>query len=102
MIAFSPHFSSSKKCRASCASKSGRLQGADMVTRDLVTEEMARPRGLEPPTPGTTIQCSNQLSYDRHECGSGSIPVPARATKGRKPCKASKAGLRPSGGQRKV
>src|SRR3982751_1544134 len=27
---------------------------------------MGRPRGLEPPTPGTTNQCSNQLSYDRH------------------------------------
>ncbi len=24
-------------------------------------------RGLEPPTPGTTIQCSNQLSYSHHE-----------------------------------
>ncbi len=23
-------------------------------------------RGLEPPTPGTTIQCSNQLSYTHH------------------------------------
>jgi RHS repeat-associated protein len=27
---------------------------------------MGRSRGLEPPTPGTTNQCSNQLSYDRH------------------------------------
>ena len=24
-------------------------------------------RGFEPPTPGTTIQCSNQLSYSHHE-----------------------------------
>ena len=23
-------------------------------------------RGFEPPTPGTTIQCSNQLSYIHH------------------------------------
>ena len=29
-------------------------------------EKLGRPRGLEPPTPGTTNQCSNQLSYDRH------------------------------------
>ena len=35
---------------------------------------MGRPRGLEPPTPGTTNQCSNQLSYDRHgRHGSGSL-----------------------------
>src|SRR3954452_21630660 len=35
---------------------------------------MGRPRGLEPPTPGTTNQCSNQLSYDRHGAfGSGSL-----------------------------
>ena len=27
---------------------------------------MGRPTGLEPATPGTTNQCSNQLSYDRH------------------------------------
>src|SRR5206468_8655114 len=32
---------------------------------------MGRPRGLEPPTPGTTNQCSNQLSYDRHGNASG-------------------------------
>ena len=24
-------------------------------------------RGLEPPTPGTTIQCSNQLSYNHRQ-----------------------------------
>ena len=33
---------------------------------------MGRSRGLEPPTPGTTNQCSNQLSYDRHGCAFGS------------------------------
>src|SRR5262249_49292494 len=27
--------------------------------------KLGRSRGLEPPTPGTTNQCSNQLSYDR-------------------------------------
>ena len=27
---------------------------------------MGRTRGLEPPTPGTTSRCSNQLSYVRH------------------------------------
>src|SRR5690242_19795626 len=31
-----------------------------------VRGKMGRSRGLEPPTPGTTNQCSNQLSYDRH------------------------------------
>ena len=28
---------------------------------------MGRSTGLEPATPGTTNQCSNQLSYDRHD-----------------------------------
>lgn len=28
-----------------------------------------RSTGLEPATSGTTIQCSNQLSYDRHKYG---------------------------------
>ncbi len=28
-----------------------------------------RPTGLEPATSGSTIQCSNQLSYGRHEDG---------------------------------
>jgi hypothetical protein len=27
---------------------------------------MGRPTGLEPATTGSTIRCSNQLSYDRH------------------------------------
>ena len=40
--------------------------------------KMGRSRGLEPPTPGTTNQCSNQLSYDRHEPPSGWFrPAPA-------------------------
>ena len=26
-------------------------------------------RGFEPPTLGTTIRCSNQLSYIHHTCG---------------------------------
>ena len=38
---------------------------------------MGRPTGLEPATPGTTNQCSNQLSYDRHnDFGSGSLRRP--------------------------
>lgn len=28
---------------------------------------MGRPTGLEPATPGFTILCSNQLSYDRRK-----------------------------------
>ena len=36
---------------------------------------MGRSRGLEPPTPGTTNQCSNQLSYDRHGSASGTRPL---------------------------
>src|SRR5260221_12657209 len=43
---------------------------------------MGRPRGLEPPTPGTTNQCSNQLSYDRHGFDIGAVPVAAGATYG--------------------
>ena len=38
--------------------------------------EMGRSRGLEPPTPGTTNQCSNQLSYDRHGFDKGAVPWP--------------------------
>ena len=38
---------------------------------------MGRSTGLEPATPGTTNQCSNQLSYDRHnDFGSGSLRRP--------------------------
>src|SRR5438105_10388799 len=36
---------------------------------------MGRSRGLEPPTPGTTNQCSNQLSYDRHGNACGNHPL---------------------------
>ena len=39
---------------------------------------MGRSRGLEPPTPGTTNQCSNQLSYDRHGAFREAVPLPAR------------------------
>ena len=34
----------------------------------LIIREEGRSTGLEPATSGTTIQCSNQLSYDRHKC----------------------------------
>src|SRR5205085_5669155 len=37
--------------------------------------KMGRSRGLEPPTPGTTNQCSNQLSYDRHRNASENHPL---------------------------
>src|SRR5260221_10922811 len=43
---------------------------------------MGRSRGLEPPTPGTTNQCSNQLSYDRHGFDIGAVPVAAGAIYG--------------------
>src|SRR4051794_6934002 len=95
MIAFRAHLSSVTKWTSSCASKSGKPQsvvivvefsGAVKVNRvfgvpakshfagysgspqstTLWGSEVGRPRGLEPPTPGTTNQCSNQLSYDRH------------------------------------
>ena len=44
---------------------------------------MGRSRGLEPPTPGTTNQCSNQLSYDRHG-DQGAFPWPRAPLKGRR------------------
>src|SRR5206468_9639139 len=63
---------------------------------------MGRPRGLEPPTPGTTNQCSNQLSYDRHGNASGnhlllrfpSTPAPLRVRRERRQGKAS--GMNPT------
>src|SRR5436309_2562376 len=52
---------------------------------------MGRSRGLEPPTPGTTNQCSNQLSYDRHGNASGppspafrQAPAPLRVAQARR------------------
>src|SRR5260370_31507341 len=93
MIALRPHLSSVTKWISSCASKSGKPQGVVIVVKlsgakkwswapskthfDGSIEapanyyfagmrKMGRSRGLEPPTPGTTNQCSNQLSYDRH------------------------------------
>src|SRR3954452_1663128 len=57
--------------------------------------KMGRPRGLEPPTPGTTNQCSNQLSYDRHGgLGSGSL---ARAGHlGLDPAERKRGGMNPT------
>src|SRR5206468_9659248 len=63
---------------------------------------MGRPRGLEPPTPGTTNQCSNQLSYDRHGNASGnhlllrfpSTPAPLRVRRERRQGKAT--GMNPT------
>src|SRR3954464_5926444 len=68
MIALNPVFSSSMKCSASWASKSGKPQGVVMTTRNLALrkKKMGRSTGLEPATLGTTNRCSNQLSYDRH------------------------------------
>ena len=43
---------------------------------------MGRPRGLEPPTPGTTNQCSNQLSYDRHGSDKKRLPLPRAPLRG--------------------
>ena len=45
---------------------------SDIISRILLIEKrttkkkMGRMRGLEPPTPGITSRCSNQLSYIRH------------------------------------
>ena len=36
------------------------------------------PRGFEPPTPGTTIQCSNQLSYGHHRYWLWRVRLPHR------------------------
>ena len=46
----------------------------------LRKRKMGRSRGLEPPTPGTTNQCSNQLSYDRHGASWERFPCPRGAT----------------------
>src|SRR3954462_5399269 len=74
MIARRPHSSLLMKFTSSCWSKSGKPQGVVIVVQTSDVEKMGRPRGLEPPTPGTTNQCSNQLSYDRHGAfGSGSL-----------------------------
>ena len=32
-------------------------------------------KGLEPSTPGTTIRCSNQLSYTHHMKPQGTLPI---------------------------
>ena len=33
------------------------------MNKDVVRKKLAGMAGLEPSTPGTTIRCSNQLSY---------------------------------------
>ena len=46
--------------------------------RTGLTETMGRPTGLEPATPGFTILCSNQLSYDRRKMRSAKVREPRR------------------------
>ncbi len=49
---------------------------------ETIVEKMGRMRGLEPPTPGITIRCSNQLSYIRHGVrGRRACPAAASATR---------------------
>src|SRR3954463_8044979 len=98
MIALRPYSSSVTKWISSCASKSSRLQGVVIVIAMSRSREgrMGRPRGLEPPTPGTTNQCSNQLSYDRHGNASGNhlllrfplTPAPLRVRRERRQARA--------------
>ena len=43
------------------------LADQDKSPKILMTKKMGRQTGFEPATPGTTNQCSNQLSYYRHK-----------------------------------
>ncbi len=44
------------------------LQATDtlrILSRSNTVDEMVRPEGIEPPTPGSEVRCSIQLSYGR-------------------------------------
>src|SRR6476646_9835698 len=79
MMALKPHLSLVTKWIVSWSSKSGKPQGVVISALQLGCEKMGRSRGLEPPTPGTTNQCSNQLSYDRHGACRERLPRPRAA-----------------------
>ena len=43
----------------------------DLLPRHEASHPLARARGLEPPTFGSTVRCSNQLSYTPGVSGAG-------------------------------